>query len=523
MFRNYLLIALRNIRHNKLFSVINISGLSIGLAACFIIMLYVRDEFSYDRFHRDAHLKYRIALNRIYPDTEVKYAIIPHSVGPAMLEEFPEVVACTRLFAGQNEIPFTYGDQTFIEKNWMLADSNFFDMFSIELLEGDPEKILRDPNDMILTESTAKKYFGDEEAIGKTLSFPLGEVLINGIEQLALKDLSLDGRLFISENVHVVLDYHKKEDQLREESLGKNKLGTTIRGIGPCYADKVGRSYAVRMADLRDLNNLKAKLQTIVEYKNKVFGAVYGAEPMKVDEIFEKCKSYADKLLPYITDTTEYLHKAITGGKSILFEGAQGSLLDLDHGTFPFVTSSNSSSLGMPAGCGVPAKHVNKFVGVVKAYSTRVGAGPFPTEQDNDIGQYIRDKGNEYGTTTGRPRRCGWFDAVAVSYSVAIGGIDSVAMMHLDTLAGIKELKICRAYKIDGREKTFFPANTNKLLQASAVYETMPGWDEDLSQISDFNDLPENVENYIYRIEELIGKPITIIGVGPKRSQTIFR
>ena len=349
------------------------------------------------------------------------------------------------------------------------------------------------------------------------------EVLINGIKQLAEKNISMDNRLLISENVHVVLDYHKKEDQLREESLGKSKLGTTIRGIGPCYADKIGRSYAVRMADLRDLNKLKARLEIIVEYKNKVFGAVYGAEPMKADEIFEKCKSYANRLLPFITDTTEYLHTAVTNGKSILFEGAQGALLDLDHGTFPFVTSSNSSSLGMPAGSGVPAKLVDKFTGVVKAYSTRVGAGPFPTEQENETGQYIRDKGHEYGTTTGRPRRCGWFDAVAVSYAATIGAIDSIAMMHLDTLAGLKELKICRAYKIDGQEKTFFPANTEKLLQVSPVYETAPGWDEDLSKVNDFNDLPVNAQNYVCQIEELIKTPITAIGVGPKRSQTIFR
>ncbi len=349
------------------------------------------------------------------------------------------------------------------------------------------------------------------------------EVLVSGIEQLTQKNLPLDDRLLISENVHVVLDYHKQEDRLREESLGKNKLGTTIRGIGPCYADKVGRSYAVRMADFRDLKKLKDKLQKIVDYKNKIFGALYGAEPIKADEIFKKCESYANKLLPFITDTTEYLHKAIENNKSILFEGAQGSLLDLDHGTFPFVTSSNSSSLGMPAGCGVPAKLVDKFVGVVKAYSTRVGAGPFPTEQDNDTGQYIRDKGHEYGTTTGRPRRCGWFDAIAVSYAVTIGAIDSVAMMHLDTLAGLKELKICKAYKINGKETTFFPANTEKLMQTTAVYETLPGWDEDLSNVNDFHDLPENAQNYICQVEELIRKPITVIGVGPKRSQTLFR
>ena len=349
------------------------------------------------------------------------------------------------------------------------------------------------------------------------------EVLIKGIGTLAEKDISLDGRLLISENAHVVLDYHKQEDQLREESLAKNKLGTTIRGIGPCYADKVGRSYTVRMGDLRDLEALEAKLQTIVEYKNKIFAALYNTGSIGADEIFEKCKIYANKLLPFTTDTTEFLHKSIAGGKSILFEGAQGSLLDLDHGTFPFVTSSNSTSLGMPAGCGVPAKFVDKFIGVIKAYTTRVGAGPFPAEQDNETGQYIRDKGNEYGTTTGRPRRCGWFDAVAVAYGVTIGGIDEVALLHLDTLSGLEELKICRAYQINGQETTFFPANVNRLALAKPVYETVPGWGEDLTEVNDFQDLTVNAQNYVRRIEELIGKPITVIGVGPKRSQTIFR
>jgi adenylosuccinate synthase len=349
------------------------------------------------------------------------------------------------------------------------------------------------------------------------------DVLIQEIDTLARKGISLDGRLLISENAHVVLDYHKQEDRLREESLAKNKLGTTIRGIGPCYADKVGRSYTVRMGDFRNLETLKSKLRTIVEYKNKIFKALYNAEPMDADEIFEKCKVYAGRLLPFTTDTTEFLHKSIAGGKSLLFEGAQGSLLDLDHGTFPFVTSSNSSSLGMSAGCGVPAKFVDKFIGVIKAYTTRVGAGPFPAEQDNETGQYIRDKGNEYGTTTGRPRRCGWFDAVAVLYSVTIGGIDEVAMMHLDTLSGLEELKICRAYKINGQETTFFPANNARLSQAGCVYEIMPGWSEDLTEANNFQDLPVNAKNYVRRIEDFIGKPITFVGVGPKRSQTIFR
>ncbi len=349
------------------------------------------------------------------------------------------------------------------------------------------------------------------------------DTLLKEIETLAQKSITLTERLLISENAHVVLDYHKKEDQLREESLGKNKLGTTIRGIGPCYADKAGRSFAVRMADLRDLEELKTKLQTIVDYKNKVFAALYNAEPVNADGIFEKCKSHAAKLLPFITDTTEFLHKSIADGKSILFEGAQGAMLDLDHGTFPYVTSSNSSALGMSVGCGVPAKKVDKFIGVAKSYTTRVGAGPFPTEQDNEVGQYIRDKGHEYGTTTGRPRRCGWFDAVAVSYAVTIGAIDSIALMHLDTLSGLKDINLCRAYKINGKETTFFPANTAKLSQASPIYETIPGWDDDLTGINDFHDLPPNAQNYVCLIEEMVETPITIIGVGPGRAQTILR
>ena len=349
------------------------------------------------------------------------------------------------------------------------------------------------------------------------------ETLITEIDGLAEKGIQLTDRLYISENAHLVLDYHKKEDRLREESLGKNKIGTTIRGIGPCFADKVGRSYALRMADLADLDRLKEKLQNTVEYKNKIFTAVYNAEPVNAEQIFQKCKSYADRLVSFTTDTTQFLHKSITEGKSLLFEGAQGCLLDLDHGTFPFVTSSNASSLGMPAGSGVPAKMVDKFHGVAKAYTTRVGAGPFPTEQDNQTGQYIRDKGHEYGTTTGRPRRCGWFDAVAVSYAVTIGAIDSVALMHLDTLTGLNKVKICKEYEINGEKTLFFPANIAKLSKVSTIYETVPGWKEDLSDVKDFHDLPLNAQNFVCLTEELIKKPVTIIGVGPKRNQIIFR
>jgi adenylosuccinate synthase len=349
------------------------------------------------------------------------------------------------------------------------------------------------------------------------------DCLLGEIDELAKRNINLNKRLFISENAHLVLDYHKIEDQLREESLGKNKIGTTIRGIGPSYADKVGRSYAVRVADLQDLAALKEKLKQIVSYKNKFLAAMYNAQPLNAEQIFDKCRLYADRLLPFAADTTELLHKAITEGKSILFEGAQGSLLDIDHGTFPFVTSSNASSLGMPAGCGVPAKMVDKFIGVAKAYTTRVGSGPFPTEQDNQIGQYIRQRGNEYGTTTGRPRRCGWFDAVAASYSIRIGSIDTVALMHLDTLTGLKEIKVCKAYEIDGKQTSFFPSNLNRLSKAKCIYETAEGWNEDISSIEDFYDLPANAKNYIALLEELMARPITMIGVGAKRSQTLLR
>jgi adenylosuccinate synthase len=217
------------------------------------------------------------------------------------------------------------------------------------------------------------------------------------------------------------------------------------------------------------------------------------------------------------------LHKALDEKKTILFEGAQGSLLDIDHGTFPFVTSSNASALGLGPGCGVPPQQIQRFIGVVKAYTTRVGSGPFPSEQDNAIGQRIRDKGHEYGTTTGRPRRCGWFDAVAVRYSAAISGITEIAMMHLDTLAGIEELKICDAYEIDGKTTDFFPADSNQLARAKCVYQTVPGWKEDLSGISRFEDLPQTAQNYVKTVENIIRVPIKMIGVGPRRTQVIYR
>ncbi len=348
-------------------------------------------------------------------------------------------------------------------------------------------------------------------------------IFIEEIDGLKARGISLEERLYISENAHVVLDYHKAEDQLRENSLGKNKIGTTIRGIGPCYADKVGRSYAVRMADFRDMEALETKIKKIVDYKNKLFGAIYDADPIDADAIIAKCHIYRERLIKFVCNTTKFLHESIADRKNILFEGAQGALLDLDHGTFPFVTSSNASALGLGAGCGVPPQLVDRFIGVVKAYTTRVGAGPFPSEQDNEIGNTIREKGHEFGTTTGRPRRCGWFDAVAVKYTAAIGAINEIAMMHLDTLAGMTELNVCKSYTLNGCETTFFPSDAAELSAVQCQYETLPGWQEDLSQMTTYQELPQNTKNYIARIEDIVKVPVTILGVGPKRSQVIFR
>lgn len=350
------------------------------------------------------------------------------------------------------------------------------------------------------------------------------EILAGEIDGLNEKGIDIMPRLFVSRNAHMVMDYHKLEDRLREAALGKAKIGTTARGIGPCYADKTGRSFALRCADLLDLSGLREKLTRIAEYKNRVFAAVYdNPEKIDADAIFEKCRGFADKLAGCVCDTTQVVHEAIDADGNVLFEGAQGALLDLDHGTFPYVTSSNASALGMPAGCGVPAKLVDKFIGVIKAYSTRVGAGPFPTEQENEIGQTIRDKGNEYGTTTGRPRRCGWLDGVTARYSAKIGGIDEIAMMHLDTLAGMREVKVCRAYNIDGREVSFFPSDPAMLERAECVYETVPGWDENLRDVKKYDELPDKAKRYVELVEKIIEKPVTMVGVGPGRSQALTR
>jgi len=347
---------------------------------------------------------------------------------------------------------------------------------------------------------------------------------IEELDELASRGVDDSDNLLISDRVHVIFPWHFAEDLALDQNTsdGEN-IGTTQRGIGPCYRDKVGRAYAIRLGDLyRD--TFQEQVRHNVKAKNAVLASMFpdgSFVPLDADEIHKQYLDYAQRLKPYIADTTEYLLAAAEAGKRILFEGAQGALLDVDHGTYPFVTSSNSSGVGVSNGSGVPARYINKVIGIVKAYTTRVGGGPFPVEQDNEIGQQIRDQGNEYGTVTKRPRRCGWLDTVAVRYTSRLSGVDSICLMLLDVLSGLEELKICTAYEIDGIKTTQFPSHIDDLRRVEPVYETLPGWQEDLTQATSLADLPSNARAYIYRVGELVGVPVEMVSVGPARSQTI--
>ena len=330
-------------------------------------------------------------------------------------------------------------------------------------------------------------------------------------------------RLLISDRAHVIFPYHMQEEVVFEQSRKEKAIGTTMRGIGTCYRDKAGRTHAIRMGDLVRPEFFRARLEEIVAYKNKIFQALDPeAEPLDVDAIYEEYSGYAEQLKDHVVDTNTYLLNAVAEKKKILFEGAQGSLLDIDHGTFPYVTSSNSSGCGIHNGSGVSERYIDKMIGVVKAYTTRVGGGPFVTELHDEIGQRIRDVGNEYGTVTGRPRRCGWFDAVATRYGANISGVDCIAVMLLDVLSGLDELKICEAYDVNGKQVIDFPSHILDLEQAKPVYRTIAGWKEDITGIRKMEDLPENAIAYIKAIEEIIGKPVEIVSVGPDREQTIL-
>jgi len=326
----------------------------------------------------------------------------------------------------------------------------------------------------------------------------------------------------ISDRTHLIFPYHKGLDDLAERSRGDNQIGTTKNGIGPCYMDKVERS-GIRICDLMDEEVFREKLSHQLKRKNNVIEKIYGGQAFDEDEMIETYLAYAEKLRPYVEDTTVRLYDSVKAGKKVLFEGAQGTLLDIDFGTYPFVTSSHPISGGFAVGTGIGPNMIEEVLGIAKAYTTRVGKGPFVTEQDNETGDSIRKAGNEFGTVTGRPRRCGWFDAVMVKYSARINGMTSIALMLLDVLTGIDELKICTGYEIRGEKVEHFPASLKDLDDAEPVYETFQGWKEDITGAQSFDDLPENAKKYVDRIEELVEVPVKIVSIGPKRSQTIVR
>ncbi len=327
----------------------------------------------------------------------------------------------------------------------------------------------------------------------------------------------------ISDRAHIVFPYHKELDGLAEEARGDNKIGTTKKGIGPCYMDKTERS-GIRVCDLMNKEVFANKLKLQVEAKNKLVTGIYGKDPMfDFDEIYNEFIVYAEKMKPYVTDTTVVVYDAIKENKKVLFEGAQGTLLDLDLGTYPYVTSSHPTSGGFSVGSGVGPNMIKDVVGIVKAYTTRVGEGPFVTELFDEIGERIRVQGHEFGTVTGRARRCGWFDAVIVKYAARVNGLTSISFMLLDVLTGFDKIKICTAYKMGDEIINNFPASLEDLAKCEPVYEELDGWNEDITKVENFDDLPENAKKYIARIEELIGVSIDLVSVGPNRTQTIIR
>jgi adenylosuccinate synthase len=346
--------------------------------------------------------------------------------------------------------------------------------------------------------------------------------ILKELDSLAAQGISVGRNLVLSDRAHVVFPWHIAEDKVLDQATGGENIGTTLRGIGPCYRDKVGRSHAIRLGDLYR-PDFATRVAHIVAAKNKLLvGLGSEQEALDAQAIVSEYTGYAARLHPFVGDTTHLLLDAVEAGKRLLFEGAQGSLLDIDHGTFPYVTSSNASGVGVSAGSGVPGKWIGKVIGVAKAYSTRVGGGPFPTELENEMGQRIRELGREYGTTTGRPRRCGWFDAVAVRYTARLSGIDCISLMMMDVLSQLPEVKICVAYDLDGERIDRFPGHADDLRRCKPVYESFPGWQTDVTKVRKIADLPAGARAYLERVTQLVGKPVEIVSVGPDRAQTMF-
>ncbi|MFQ5683639.1 MAG: adenylosuccinate synthase [Candidatus Binatia bacterium] len=348
------------------------------------------------------------------------------------------------------------------------------------------------------------------------------KVLLEEIGSLKTKGLLPDDALLrISEDAHLIMPYHKSIDQARERLRGKGKIGTTGRGIGPAYEDKVART-GVRFIDFLDPETFRVKLRNNLKEKNIYLKAILKEKALNFKEIHDSYCHYRRKLRRYITNTASLLNREIKAGKKVLFEGAQGTLLDVDHGTYPFVTSSNTVIGGVCTGAGVGPQHIHQTIGISKAYTTRVGSGPFPTELKGPEGERLKREGGEFGSTTGRPRRCGWFDAVGVSHAVRINGITGIALTKLDVLTGFRKIKICTAYRYRGRTYREFPSSVKVLEHAKPVWEEMPGWDTALSRVRSLADLPCNAQRYIERLEHILDTKMVLVSVGPARDQTIM-
>ena len=346
-------------------------------------------------------------------------------------------------------------------------------------------------------------------------------VLLEELDQLVDQGLDVS-KLRISGNAHLIMPYHRELDRVTERYLGRQKLGTTKRGIGPAYADKAAR-VGLRVQDLYDMKIFRQKLDVVLKEKNATLSRVYNRLPMKAADIETEYAVYAERLRPYIADTMSLLHEALEEGRNVLLEGAQGTLLDLDHGTYPFVTSSNPVAGGALTGAGLGPKHVDRVIGITKAYVTRVGSGPFPTELHDEVGDRMTAVGQEYGTTTGRRRRVGWFDAVLARYAARVNGLTEHFLTKLDVLSAFESLKVCRAYRYQGEEYDHFPPHQSIFHHAEPVYEVLPGWGDDITGVSDYGDLPKEAQAYVDRLEELAGVPIRWVSVGPARTQTLER
>ncbi|ARC83346.1 adenylosuccinate synthase [Clostridium argentinense CDC 2741] len=348
------------------------------------------------------------------------------------------------------------------------------------------------------------------------------EALFKEIEYLeGLGENITPDRLIVSDRAQVIMPYHKVLDKLKEEARGKNDIGTTRKGIGPCYSDKVDRN-GIRVCDLIKPEVLRSKLEEYLPTKNKAITKLYGGEALRLDEVYAKYLDYGKRLKPYVQDTSVRIFDAIKENKKVLFEGAQGTLLDIDFGSYPYVTSSNTTAGGVCVGTGIGPTMINSAVGVVKAYTTRVGKGPFPTELNDNVGDWIREKGHEYGTTTGRSRRCGWLDLVILKTAARVSGLTSFAVTKIDTLAGLEKLKICVGYKFEDKIIDYFPASLEDLAKCEPIYEEFEGWDDSIADARTYEELPENAKIYLKRVEEFTGVKTSIVSVGPRRDQTMI-